>query len=156
MYIGNDGSSMANLESGLKKVVEKDSATLIFNYTVGVHLPPILDNFYRYQGSLTTPGCDESVIWTLMAEPVPILIQQLEILRAVQGPIFGKSLNINVRPIQPLNGRRVQFRSSAFNRQKICNNETITKGNGVDSLMNIPTLFNYAFFLFLAFFFSFY
>uniref|UniRef100_A0A1I8B487 Carbonic anhydrase n=1 Tax=Meloidogyne hapla TaxID=6305 RepID=A0A1I8B487_MELHA len=155
MYIGSDGSSMANLESGLKRVVEQDSATLIFNYTVGVHLPPVLDNFYRYQGSLTTPGCDESVIWTLMAEPIPILTQQLETLRAIHGPVFGKRLSVNVRPLQPLNGRRVQFRSSSLNRQKICSNDTSAmkpSGNGVVAVFIGPVAFCFAFFvLFLNF-----
>ncbi|KAL3124274.1 hypothetical protein niasHT_006662 [Heterodera trifolii] len=120
-HIGDDGTSMANLESGLKRVAEKDTATLIFNYTVGVHLPPNVENFYRYSGSLTTPGCNEAVIWTVMAEPLPILMQQLELFRAVQGPTFGQRLTDNVRPVQPLNGRRVQFRSSALNRHRICN-----------------------------------
>uniref|UniRef100_A0A914L9V3 Carbonic anhydrase n=1 Tax=Meloidogyne incognita TaxID=6306 RepID=A0A914L9V3_MELIC len=156
MYIGNEGSSMANLETGLKRVVEQDSATLIFNYTVGVHLPPVLDNFYRYQGSLTTPGCDESVIWTLMVEPIPILVQQLETLRAIHGPIFGKRLSVNNRPLQPLNGRRVQFRSSSLNRQKICSNDTfVTKpsgnGSGYVSVLNGLLTFIFAFFTFLAF-----
>lgn len=31
-----------------------------------------LTKFYRYQGSLTTPTCDEVVVWTVFEEPIKI------------------------------------------------------------------------------------
>lgn len=36
-----------------------------------------LTNYYRYKGSLTTPGCTESVIWTLFEDPIPLSIEQV-------------------------------------------------------------------------------
>lgn len=35
-------------------------------------LPDEFNYFYRYAGSLTTPHCDESVVWTVLAHLMPI------------------------------------------------------------------------------------
>lgn len=65
-----------------------------------------LTNYYRYQGSLTTPGCTESVIWTLFEDPIPLSIGQL---RAFSQLNFhdGKPMVGTFRPVQPLNDRLV-------------------------------------------------
>lgn len=36
-----------------------------------------LTSFYRYKGSLTTPGCTESVVWTLFESPIPLSADQV-------------------------------------------------------------------------------
>lgn len=38
-----------------------------------------LTSYYRYKGSLTTPGCTESVIWTLFENPIPLSMDQVSI-----------------------------------------------------------------------------
>ncbi|KAJ0061694.1 hypothetical protein NL108_006811, partial [Boleophthalmus pectinirostris] len=35
-----------------------------------------LTSFYRYKGSLTTPGCTQSVVWTLFENPIPLSSEQ--------------------------------------------------------------------------------
>ena len=35
------------------------------------------DRFYRYSGSLTTPPCYESVVWTLFENTIPISAKQV-------------------------------------------------------------------------------
>ncbi|KAK5600410.1 hypothetical protein CRENBAI_021707 [Crenichthys baileyi] len=70
-----------------------------------------LTSYYRYQGSLTTPGCTEAVVWTVFENPIPLSREQLRAFSKVQFR-DGKPMVNNFRPIQPLNGRQV-FRSGS-------------------------------------------
>ena len=36
-----------------------------------------LSNFYRYNGSLTTPGCYEAVLWTVFEETIKLSEDQV-------------------------------------------------------------------------------
>lgn len=43
-------------------------------------LPASLDEYYRYDGSLTTPPCYPSVLWTVFRNPVSISLRQVTCL----------------------------------------------------------------------------
>ncbi|XP_067100244.1 uncharacterized protein [Osmerus mordax] len=60
-----------------------------------------LTKFYRYLGSLTTPTCNETVVWTVFQEPIRISRELME--------LFPKNINLTniYRPTQPLNQRVV-------------------------------------------------
>jgi carbonic anhydrase len=68
--------------------------------------------YVRYSGSLTTPGCAEGVDWYVMLEPITISPEQ--VLGFAQYVSGGRSFAQNSRPLQPLNGR-------AFDLQYDCN-----------------------------------
>lgn len=71
-------------------------------------LPPGLDVYYRYSGSLTTPACYESVTWTVFKEPIYVHEDQAQTLATMfYSDDGGHILNDNFRPIQPLNGRQI-------------------------------------------------
>lgn len=42
-------------------------------------LPKSKNGFFRYEGSLTTPGCGEAVIWTVFENSIPISIDQVRL-----------------------------------------------------------------------------
>ncbi|XP_066062974.1 carbonic anhydrase 14 isoform X2 [Chamaea fasciata] len=76
-------------------------------------LPTHLDRYYRYNGSLTTPPCFQSVLWTVFPQPVRISQAQLEQL---QGSLYSTEeaepeepqlLVDNFRAPQELNQRLV-------------------------------------------------
>jgi carbonic anhydrase len=62
-------------------------------------LPPDRSSFYRYPGSLTTPICDEVVMWYVMKTPIELSEAQIA--------EYAKHYNNTARPLQPLNGRPV-------------------------------------------------
>lgn len=59
---------------------------------------------YRFQGSLTTPGCAEGVSWIVMRQPVRLSASQIAAFTAVYDG--------NARPVQPLNGRPITLDTS--------------------------------------------
>uniref|UniRef100_A0A3B5LA04 Carbonic anhydrase n=1 Tax=Xiphophorus couchianus TaxID=32473 RepID=A0A3B5LA04_9TELE len=71
-----------------------------------------LTSYYRYQGSLTTPPCSESVVWTVFETPIPLSMDQMKAFSMVQFH-DSKSMVNNFRPVQPLNGRLVYHSGGA-------------------------------------------
>ncbi|XP_069841148.1 carbonic anhydrase 4-like [Dendropsophus ebraccatus] len=67
--------------------------------------------YYRYKGSLTTPTCEEAVLWTIFKTPITIPSNLVNIFSsAVKHNVSGslETLQNNFRSPQPLSGRSVQ------------------------------------------------
>lgn len=61
-----------------------------------------------YDGSLTTPGCNEVVTWLVSIHPIGINSKDLKELRSLRDD-EGNRLVGNFRPVQKMNGRVVTF-----------------------------------------------
>ncbi|KAM0725606.1 Carbonic anhydrase 6 [Formica fusca] len=68
-------------------------------------LPKNHKTYYHYQGSLTTPGCQESVMWFVLTEKLTVSKAQVNVFKRLRGD-NGK-LSFNYRPVQELNDRKV-------------------------------------------------
>ncbi|XP_038023804.2 carbonic anhydrase 14 [Anas platyrhynchos] len=87
-------------------------ATSIPSFSLRGLLPQRLDRYYRYNGSLTTPPCFQSVLWSVFQQPVLLSRAQLEQLR---GSLYATApdepeperLEENFRAPQDLNQRLV-------------------------------------------------
>lgn len=63
-------------------------------------LLPASKDYYRFNGSLTTPPCSEGVWWLVMKEPVGVSKEQVQkFMHVMHHP--------NNRPVQPVNARPV-------------------------------------------------
>ncbi|MEI6327814.1 MAG: carbonic anhydrase family protein [Pseudanabaena sp. ELA645] len=65
-------------------------------------LLPIRKAYYSYDGSLTTPPCSEGVKWNVFVESMTISEEQIQ--------AFEKLYQVDARPIQPINNRKVMLR----------------------------------------------
>ncbi|XP_043313275.1 carbonic anhydrase 14 isoform X2 [Cervus elaphus] len=96
--------------SHLHEIKHKDQKTSVPPFNVRGLLPPLLAQYFRYNGSLTTPPCYQSVLWTVFHRRAQISMEQLEKLRET---LFSteeepsEPLVQNYRAAQPLNQRMV-------------------------------------------------
>uniref|UniRef100_A0A3Q3WDD5 Carbonic anhydrase n=1 Tax=Mola mola TaxID=94237 RepID=A0A3Q3WDD5_MOLML len=90
------------------------SSTTIPNFRLSDIIPSAqeLHSYYRYVGSMTTPGCEQAVAWTVFLRTLSISSRQLDAI--VQQCRFwtGQPMIDIFRPTQPLDGR-VVYRSKA-------------------------------------------
>ncbi|MTV41844.1 carbonic anhydrase [Duganella radicis] len=57
-------------------------------------------DYYTFMGSMTTPPCQEGVLWIVMKEPVQASPQQMA--------LFSRLYPLNARPVQPSSGRIIK------------------------------------------------
>ncbi|XP_045161154.2 carbonic anhydrase 1-like [Mercenaria mercenaria] len=132
----------------LPKVRDPDDHVLVTIPAVSIKefLPNSPDRYFRYSGSLTTPNCSETVIWTVFEQKQYISERQLHYFRQMlasslhletrehrqsiqgqlqqsQGREWRTLLTDNYRPVHDLHGRTVyrSFRSLAPQSDENCN-----------------------------------
>lgn len=71
----------------------------VFQFDPSAMLPQRRE-YYTFMGSMTTPPCDEGVLWIVMKEPIQASKQQLD--------IFARLYPMNARPVQALSGRLIK------------------------------------------------
>ena len=80
--IGKTNEKFKHLFDAVKKARNQSQTATIYN---GIRLYDLLphntDAFYRYEGSLTTPGCKEVVLWTIFKDKIEIDNDQMETMR---------------------------------------------------------------------------
>ncbi|XP_077967033.1 uncharacterized protein LOC120343427 [Styela clava] len=69
-------SNMQKLLQAFEEIIYKDDSVSFPSGPSLISLLPSDYSFYRYNGSLTTPPCSETVIWTLLSHPIEISVNQ--------------------------------------------------------------------------------
>ncbi|KAF5842846.1 carbonic anhydrase [Dunaliella salina] len=79
-----------------------------FSVNVARDLLPVSDlGYFGYDGSLTTPTCDERVKWHVFKEPRTVSLDQLKVFSDVTLAAHPEATVTNNRVIQPLHNRKV-------------------------------------------------
>jgi len=110
--IGKENKNYDNLFRSAKNVAkENTNSTILKGIRLKDLLPADTNAFYRYQGSLTTPPCNEIVMWTIFKEPIEISQEQVDIMRKVyyhrKGENEVRDISNNYRSTQVVHKREV-------------------------------------------------
>ncbi|CAG5872554.1 unnamed protein product [Menidia menidia] len=93
----------------LGRVQNNGSSTVIPDFRLADIIPAAKDlhSYYRYVGSMTTPGCEQAVAWTLFHRTLSISSRQLDAVVKQCRFWTGLPMTDIFRPTQPLDGRVV-------------------------------------------------
>jgi len=99
MYkIGAENEGMARIWKQMPKAAGEKEA--MASQVKAQDLLPENRDYYRFNGSLTTPPCTEGVLWLVMKDPVEVSKEQVEqFVHTMHHP--------NNRPVQPIGARAV-------------------------------------------------
>ncbi|XP_030641417.1 carbonic anhydrase 14 [Chanos chanos] len=102
----------ANIINYLHRIKHAGQSVAIPAFDVRTLLPADLGLYYLYNGSLTTPPCYQSVLWTLFTQTVKISLAQLlkleTVMYSTKADVSEPTLlQDNYRTTQPLHNRTV-------------------------------------------------
>ncbi|XP_041587401.1 carbonic anhydrase 12 [Vulpes lagopus] len=110
--MGSFNPSYDKIFRHLQDVRYKGQEVLIPGFSIEELLPERPEEYYRYKGSLTTPPCHPTVLWTVFRNPVQISQEQLLALETalyytyVDDPSPREMVN-NFRRVQKFDERQV-------------------------------------------------
>ncbi|ESO96282.1 hypothetical protein LOTGIDRAFT_202179 [Lottia gigantea] len=111
---GTDNTVLDNIIDHLANITDPSGSSEVVLDTQILEdlLPSKLANFYRYSGSLTTPPCSETVVWTVFEDTIKISSSQMAKFRdMLSSEVDGQNNTINLqnnyRPVQLLHSRKV-------------------------------------------------
>ncbi|KAK3560117.1 hypothetical protein QTP86_033874 [Hemibagrus guttatus] len=90
-----------DLTSFLANITKKgETVDIMTQLTVGSLIEGVnLTNYYRYQGSLTTPACNEIVVWTVFKDPIKVSKDLWKGIEAVWPEIIVTSMLMILREV---------------------------------------------------------
>nr|XP_056705090.1 carbonic anhydrase 9 [Euleptes europaea] len=108
LQVGSEGNeAYQHILEYLGEVHEEDEETSIAGFDVAKLLPDNLGSYFRYNGSLTTPPCYQTVNWTIFNQTVLLSQEQISVL---EESLLGEKEELiqgNFRPPQSLHDRPV-------------------------------------------------
>lgn len=96
----NAGPANATVAAAWSQMPKAEGKAVLPTKVSAAGLLPKSHDYYRYNGSLTTPPCTEGVRWIVMKKPMTVSKEQLNAFQTNLG--FA-----NNRPIQPANARPI-------------------------------------------------
>lgn len=96
---------LVNLTNYFQEIPNAGNSTSVPSFALDSLLPS-QRTYYRYLGSLTTPECQESVVWTVFQNPISLTGSAISKFRSVFDS-HGQPMEYNYRPVQDLFGRAV-------------------------------------------------
>lgn len=101
----NKGSANPFIDQIWQHITAVGKINDIENYTINAaNLLPKNKAFFSYIGSLTTPPCSENVKWNVLTQATQVSEKQIA--------AFQKLYQVNARPVQPINTRKIEFHPS--------------------------------------------
>lgn len=103
-------ASWKSLTSHLATITEKDQYTKITGLSMNDLISGVnTKSYHRYFGSLTTPTCNEVVVWTVFKDPIKVSRNLIDLFSTTVrvGDSQSPFMTNVYRSVQPLNGRQL-------------------------------------------------
>ncbi|XP_054993563.1 carbonic anhydrase 6 [Sorex araneus] len=110
----SENTYYSNFISHLQEIRYPGQSTVLKSLDIMDMLPENLENYYTYQGSLTTPPCTENVLWFLLKDTVQVSKAQIFKLENTLLDHNNKTLHNDYRMTQPLYERVVEANFEYF------------------------------------------